>query len=153
MVEISMPIVWLLIAVVLGVIEAVTVSLVSIWFAIGALVAIIPAYFGVPIWGQILVFLAASAIAFAFTKRFFKDVVKVKKQPTNFDSLIGTDGIVTTEINNLDGKGKVYISGLTWSAKAADGKNIPEGAVVVARKIEGVTLVVETKELKKESEE
>ena len=153
MVEISMPIVWLLIAVLLGVIEAVTVSLVSIWFAIGALVAIIPAYFGVPIWGQILVFLAASAIAFAFTKRFFKDIVKVKKQPTNFDSLIGTDGIVTTEINNLEGNGKVYISGLTWSAKAADGKNIPEGAVVVARKIEGVKLVVETKELAKASEE
>ena len=153
MIEISMPIAWLLVAVVLGVIEAVTVSLVSIWFAIGALIAIIPAYFGVPIWGQIFVFLAASAIAFAFTKRFFKDVVKVKKQPTNFDSLIGTDGIVTVEINNLEGTGKVYISGLTWSAKSADGKNIPEGAVVVARKIEGVTLVVETKEFAKASEE
>ena len=76
MIEISMPIVWLFIAVVLGVIEAVTVSLVSIWFAIGALVAIIPAYFGVPVWGQILVFLAASAIAFAFTKRFFNNLHK-----------------------------------------------------------------------------
>ena len=153
MFEIPMPFVWLLIAVVLGVIEAVTVSLVSIWFAIGALVAIIPAYFGVPVWGQILVFLAVSAIAFAFTKRFFKDIVKVKKQPTNSDSLIGTDGIVTAEINNLEGTGKVYISGLTWSAKAFDGKNIPEGAVVTARKIEGATLIVETKELAEASKE
>ena len=148
MFEISMPFVWLILAVILGVVEAVTVSLISIWFAVGALAAIIPAYFGVPFWGQILVFLAVSAISFAFTKRFFKDIVKVKKQPTNSDSLIGTEGIVTAEINNLKGEGKVYISGLTWSAKSADNSVIPEGAVVIAKKIEGVTLFVEIKELK-----
>ncbi|MBP1574258.1 MAG: NfeD family protein [Oscillospiraceae bacterium] len=153
MFEIPMPFVWLIIAVVLGVIEAVTVSLISVWFAIGALAAIIPAYFEVPLWGQILVFLAVSAIAFAFTKRFFKDVVKVKKQPTNSDSLIGTDGIVTAEINNLEGVGKVYISGLTWSAKSKNGEKIPEGAVVTVYKIEGATLIVEVKNLAKASEE
>ncbi|MBR2639768.1 MAG: NfeD family protein, partial [Oscillospiraceae bacterium] len=71
MFEIPMPFVWLIIAVILGVIEAVTVSLISVWFAVGAIAAIIPAYFGVPLWGQILVFLAVSAVAFAFTKRFF----------------------------------------------------------------------------------
>ena len=142
-----MPFVWLVVAVILGVIEAVTVSLISVWFAIGALAAIIPAYFGVPVWGQILVFLAVSAVAFAFTKRFFKDVVKVKKQPTNSASLIGSDGIVTTEINNLEGSGKVFISGLTWSARSEDGNNIPEGAVVTVFRIEGVTLVVKAKEI------
>lgn len=151
--EIQMTLVWLVIAVVLGVIEAVTVSLISVWFAVGALAAIIPAYFGVPIWGQIIVFLAVSAIAFAFTKRFFKDVVKVKKQPTNADSLIGNDGIVTAEINNLAGEGKVYISGLTWSAKSENGENISEGEVVTVDRIEGATLVVEIKELVKTSEE
>ena len=153
MFEIPMPFIWLIIAVVLGVIEAVTVSLISVWFAIGALAAIIPAYFEVPLWGQILVFLAVSAIAFAFTKRFFKDVVKVKKQPTNSDSLIGTDGIVTAEINNLEGTGKIYISGLTWSAKSKNGEKIPEGAVVTVYKIEGATLIVEVKNLAEASEE
>lgn len=148
-----MPFIWLIVAVILGIMEAVTVSLISVWFAIGALAAIIPAYFGVPLWGQILVFLAVSAIAFAFTKRFFKDVVKVKKQPTNSDSLIGTDGIVTAEINNLEGAGKVYISGLTWSARSKNGETIPEGAVATVDKIEGATLVVEVKELAKASEE
>lgn len=148
-----MPFIWLIVAVILGIMEAVTVSLISVWFAIGALAAIIPAYFGVPLWGQILVFLAVSAIAFAFTKRFFKDVVKVKKQPTNSDGLIGTDGIVTAEINNLEGAGKVYISGLTWSARSKNGETIPEGAVVTVDKIEGATLVVEVKELAKASEE
>lgn len=151
--EIPMPFVWLIIAVVLGIIEAATVSLVSVWFAVGALAAIIPAYFGAPLWGQILVFLAVSAISFAFTRRFFKDVVKVKKQPTNVDSLIGTDGIVTAEINNLEGGGKVYISGLTWSAKSDDGFIISDGEVVTVKRIEGVTLIVEPKELAKNYEE
>lgn len=145
--EINMAFVWIVLAVVLGIIEAATVSLVSIWFAIGAIVAIIPAYFGAPIWVQILVFLVVSAVCFVFTKRFFKDVIKVKKQPTNADGLIGEDGIVTAEIDNLSGEGKVFISGLTWSARSSNGENIPEGAVVTVRKIEGVTLIVKVKEL------
>ena len=148
--EINMAFVWIALAVVLGIIEAATVSLISVWFAIGAVVAIIPAFFGAPIWAQVLVFLAASAICFAFTRRFFKDVIRVKKQPTNVDGLIGTDGIVTAEISNLSGNGKVFISGLTWSAKSADGCDIPEGAVVTVLKIEGVTLVVKAKNLSKE---
>lgn len=145
--EINMAFVWIVLAVVLGIIEAATVSLLSIWFAVGAIVAIIPAYFGAPIWVQILVFLVVSAICFVFTKRFFKDVIKVKKQPTNADGLIGEDGIVTAEIDNLSGEGKVFISGLTWSARSSNGENIPEGAVVTVRKIEGVTLIVKIKEL------
>lgn len=152
MFEIPMPFFWLILAVVLGVIEALTVSLISVWFAVGALAAIIPAYLNVPVWGQILVFLAVSAIAFAFTKRFFKDVIKVKKQPTNSDSLIGTDGIVTSEVNNLEGAGKVFISGLTWSARSDDGENIPEGAVVSVLKIEGATLIVRIKNLAEASD-
>ena len=145
--EINMAFIWIVLAVVLGIIEAATVSLVSIWFAVGAIVAIIPAYFGAPIWVQILVFLVVSAVCFVFTKRFFKDVIKVKKQPTNADGLIGEDGIVTAEIDNLSGEGKVFISGLTWSARSSNGENIPEGAVVTVRKIEGVTLIVKIKEL------
>ena len=148
--EINMAFVWIVIALALGIIEAATVSLVSIWFAVGAVVAILPAYFGAPIWLQVLVFLAVSAVCFAFTRKFFKDVIKVKKQPTNVDGLIGEDGIVTAEINNLEGTGKVFISGLTWSAKSFDGESIPEGSVVTVKKIEGVTLIVKTKELKKD---
>ena len=153
MFEIPMPFIWLIVAVVLGVIEAITVSLISVWFAVGALAAIVPAYFGAPFWVQIFVFLAVSTISFAFTKRFFKDVVKVKKQPTNADSILGTDGIVTSEINNLEGVGKVYISGLTWSARSENGEKIFEGAVVTAKRIEGATLVVEIKELAKVSKD
>lgn len=134
--------VWLGIAVVLGILEAATVALVSVWFAVGALAAMIPAYFGAPIWAQILVFLVISAVCLALTRSFFKDVVKIKKQPTNSDSLIGTTGVVSSKIENLRGSGKVYISGLTWSAKTADGSEAEEGDVVTIERIEGATLYV-----------
>ena len=148
--EINMAFVWIALAIILGIAEAATVSLISVWFAVGAVVAIIPAFFGAPIWAQVLVFLAASALCFAFTRKFFKDIIKVKKQATNVDVLIGTDGVVTAEINNLNGNGKVFISGLTWSAKSFDGSEISEGAVVTVLKIEGVTLVVKIKNLNEE---
>lgn len=141
-----MALIWLGIAVLLGMIEASTVALVSIWFAIGAVAAMIPAYFSAPFWVQILIFLAVSALCFAFTRTFFKDVMKVRKQATNADSLIGEEGVVTTTINNLEGEGKVYISGLTWSAKSIDGKEISETKIVEVKEIRGVTLIVEEKE-------
>lgn len=134
--------VWLGIAVVLGILEAATVALVSVWFAVGALAAMIPAYFGAPIWAQILVFLGISAVCLALTRSFFKDVVKIKKQPTNSDSLIGSAGVVSSKIENLRGGGKVYISGLTWSAKTVDGSEAEEGDVVTIERIEGATLYV-----------
>lgn len=142
----TMALIWLGIAVLLGMIEASTVALVSIWFAIGAVAAMIPAYFSAPFWVQILIFLVVSALCFAFTRTFFKDVMKVRKQATNADSLIGEEGVVTTTINNLEGEGKVYISGLTWSAKSIDGKEISETKIVEVKEIRGVTLIVEEKE-------
>jgi len=138
---------WLGIAVFLGILEAATVALISLWFAIGALAAMIPAYFGAPVWVQILVFLVVSAVCLAFTRTFFKDVVKTKKQPTNTDRLIGADGVVSSKIDNLQGTGKVYISGLTWSARTVDGSEAEEGDVVTVEKIEGATLYV-TKHVK-----
>jgi len=139
--------VWLGIAVFLGILEAVTVALISLWFAIGALAAMIPAYFGAPLWVQILVFLVVSAVCLAFTRTFFKDVVKTKKQPTNSDRLIGSDGVVSSKIDNLQGTGKVYISGLTWSARTIDGSDQSVRILVTVEKIEGATLYV-TKRMK-----
>ena len=142
----TMAIIWLGIAIILGMIEASTVALVSIWFAVGAVAAMIPAYFSAPFWVQILIFLVVSALCFAFTRTFFQDVMKVKKQATNADGLIGQEGVVTAAIHNLADEGKVYISGLTWSAKSADGKEIPETKIVIVKEIRGVTLIVEEKE-------
>ena len=141
----TMVIVWLVIAVVLGIFEAATVALVSIWFAIGAVAAMVPAYFNAPFWVQILVFILVSALCFVFTRPFFKKIIRVNKQPTNVDRLVGQEGVATDDIENIECRGKVFISGLTWSARSETGELIPQGAVVTVKKIEGATLVVERK--------
>ena len=140
-----MVFVWLVIAVVLGIFEAATVALVSIWFAIGAVAAMVPAYFNAPFWVQILVFILVSALCFVFTRPFFKKIIRVNKQPTNVDRLVGQEGVATDDIENIECRGKVFISGLTWSARSETGELIPQGAGVTVKKIEGATLVVERK--------
>ena len=141
----TMVFVWLVIAVVLGIFEAATVALVSIWFAIGAVAAMVPAYFNAPFWVQILVFILVSALCFVFTRPFFKKIIRVNKQPTNGDRLVGQEGVATDDIENIECRGKVFISGLTWSARSETGELIPQGAVVTVKKIEGATLVVKRK--------
>ena len=141
----TMVFVWLVIAVGLGIFEAATVALVSIWFAIGAVAAMVPAYFNAPFWVQILVFILVSALCFVFTRPFFKKIIRVNKQPTNVDRLVGQEGVATDDIENIECRGKVFISGLTWSARSETGELIPQGAVVTVKKIEGATLVVERK--------
>ena len=141
----TMVFVWLVIAVVLGIFEAATVALVSIWFAIGAVAAMVPAYFNAPFWVQILVFILVSALCFVFTRPFFKKIIRVNKQPTNVDRLVGQEGVATDDIENIECRGKVFISGLTWSPRSETGELIPQGAVVTVKKIEGATLVVERK--------
>lgn len=145
----TMVFVWLVIAVVLGIFEAATVALVSIWFAIGAVAAMVPAYFNAPFWVQILVFILVSALCFVFTRPFFKKIIRVNKQPTNVDRLVGQEGVATDDIENIECRGKVFISGLTWSARSETGELIPQGAVVTVKKIEGATLVVERKILRR----
>ncbi len=137
---------WLALAVILGIAEAATVGLVAIWFAVGALAAMIPAYMQAPFWVQLLVFLVVSAATLAFTRRFLNGFLKVKKQSTNADSLIGQEGLCSQTINGLKETGKVDISGLTWTARTGDESVIEEGAVVVVDRITGATLIVHKKQ-------
>jgi len=136
---------WLALAVVLTIAEAATVGLVAIWFAIGALAAMIPAYFDAPFWLQLLVFLVVSAVCLAFTKTFAKDFLKVDKQPTNVDRLIGKEGLCSQTIDDLKETGKVDIGGLTWTARTCGDGEINQGAVVVVDRITGATLIVHEK--------
>jgi membrane protein implicated in regulation of membrane protease activity len=128
---------------VFGVAEAATVGLVAVWFAAGALAAAIPAAFGAPLWVQIAVFTAISLLSFAFTRPIALEVLKVKKTSTNADRVIGMTAVVTEEISNLQGTGRVQVNGQVWSARTLDEATAAAGEHVVVRQIVGVTLLVE----------
>lgn len=140
--EMSMTTFWIIAMVVFLVIEAVTVGIVSIWFAIGALFAMVTAMLGADLWVQITVFIIVSAVALYFTRPLVKKYVNNKVEPTNADMTIGKECRVVETIDNLSGTGAVYIDGKTWTARSVDEEIIREGQLVKAERIEGVKLIV-----------
>lgn len=137
--------VWLGLAVIFGVIEALTVGLTTIWFAAGALCAMVMAILGLGIPLQIAVFFVVSIVLVATTRKIFVNKLKTGSQKTNVETLIGQEGRVTSVIIPLN-SGRVEVKGQDWAAVAV-GQNdlIPEGTVVVVKAIDGVKLVVDVK--------
>lgn len=140
-------VIWLIILVVLVVIEIFTLGLTTIWFAGGALVAIIVAALGGPIWLQVLAAIIVSAVLLFFTRPVAVKYFNRDRERTNAESLVGRQAIVISEINNLQGIGQVTINGMEWTARTiADGQVIKPGEVVIIRGINGVKLLVEREE-------
>ncbi len=94
-----------------GLIEAMTLGIVSIWFAIGALVAMLVAFIIDSFMIQLLVFLTVSLILVATTRKVAMDKLKIGRIKTNIDELIGKEAMVIKDIEpymagevKLDGK-------------------------------------------------
>lgn len=141
----ELTIFWLVAVIVLGVIEAATVNLVTIWFALGALAALISSVFNGPLWLQLLLFLAVTALTLVITRPLLKKYFnKNSHKPTNADMVIGKQAVVTEAVDNVSGSGAVKCMGKDWSARSENGQAIPGGTIVTVVKIEGVKLIVKT---------
>ena len=136
-------IVWLVLLLLFSLGEAVTVGLTSIWFAAGALAALICALLGGPLWLQIVLFLAVSVLCLLAVRPLAKKFINDKVQPTNADRILGAQARVTEDIDNIQGKGAVTIGGITWSARSEGGQPIPAGSLVRILRIEGVKVFVD----------
>lgn len=135
-------IVWIVTAVVLGIIEGVTVSLVSIWMAAGALAASVTAALGGSIILQVMVFSLVSAVLLILTAPLSKKFRTQKKTETNADRLIGQEGVVIKSIDPIENKGQIKVMGQIWSASDSSGKTIDVGEKVIVEKIEGAHVLV-----------
>ncbi len=139
--------IWLVLLIAFVVIEAATAQLVTIWFAVGSLGALIVSLFTDSLPIQIAVFVIISLIAIAITRPLAKKITDAKIQATNADMYIGKEGVVTECINNVEATGVVKVSGSVWTARTEDDKTIiPEGAHIEVIRIEGVKLIVKIKE-------
>lgn len=134
---------WLCAMIVLGIMEAATVGLVCIWFAGGALAALIAAALGAPIWLQVVVFFVVSAGLLALFRPFARKFVNARVTPTNVDANIGKTAVVIEPIDNLRGTGRVKIGSVDWTARSADDSVIEKDALVRVLRIEGVKVCVE----------
>lgn len=140
---VNMAVVWLIAMGVFLIVEGIVPGLVSIWFAIGALAALLAAMLRAPFWLQIAWFLLVSVAALALTRPLAKKYVNARTQPTNADRILGKECVVREPIDNLQGTGAVAVDGKVWTARMEeDEQTAARGEVVVARRIEGVKLIV-----------
>lgn len=135
-------IVWLVLLVVFLVVEASTVTIVSLWFAAGALAALIASLLGAAAWLQVLLFLAVSVILIIALRPIVRKFVHPKLTATNVDSVIGSTGLVTASIENVSATGQVKLGAMVWTARSTSGAPIPEGTLVRVDRIEGVKVFV-----------
>ena len=135
-------IIWLLLVVAFLIAEAATVTVISLWFAAGALAAMATALLGGSVWLQAGVFLVVSAIALTALRPLVRKYLTPKLTATNVDSVIGSVGIVTTGIDNVAAAGQVKLNGMEWTARSSSGDVIPAGTQVTVERIEGVKVFV-----------
>lgn len=134
-----MSFIWMVIFLILIFLELITINMVSIWFAIGALASFIISFWVSNVTIQITMFMVVSIISLLLTKKFVKKVRGGKMEPTNLDRVIGKIGIVTEEITKLE-PGEVKVDGKKWSAIST--KKIKVGSKVEILSIDGVKLNV-----------
>ena len=135
-------IVWLIGMIVFLMVEASAVTLVSIWFAVGALAALISALFGAELWLQIVLFFAVSILALASLRPLLRKYFVPKLTPTNVDSVVGSTGLVIVDIDNITAQGQVKLGGMEWTARSTSGEPIPTGTQIKVDKVEGVKVFV-----------
>lgn len=133
---------WLGVMAVSAFVEAATLTLVSIWFAAGALAATFAAYAGASLTVQLILFVGASIAACVAVRPLARRFVAPNVVPTNADRLLGAEARVTEEIDNAAPSGAVYVDGKTWTARSSGGERIPAGELVEIERMEGVKLIV-----------
>lgn len=140
--------IWLGIMVVFLIMEANTVSLVSIWFAAGSLAALIASLFHAPLWLQLTLFLVIAAAFLACLRPLVRKYIKPRIVRTNTDALLDSQGYVTEDIDNIAAHGQVKLGSMEWTARSTTGAVIPKGTLVKVDKIEGVKAFVTPVEMK-----
>ena len=134
--------IWLGLMVLFLAVEAATVTMVSLWFAGGALAALAVSLLGGGYLLQMAAFLVVSAGLLALLRPLARKHFTPKLTKTNVDSVIGTQGYVTSDIDNVAATGTVKLGAMEWTARSATGEKISTGTLVKVEKIEGVKAFV-----------
>lgn len=136
---------WVVLLIAFGVLEAMTASLVSIWFCAAALIALIASAFGASLALQIAVFTVISLLCIALVRPLAKKLIKPGgTERTNSDRILGEQAVVIEAICNLRATGQIRVKGVQWTARSEQEEEIPEGAEVRVLRIEGVKAIVTT---------
>jgi len=140
-------ILWLVLMVVFILIEVSTVSMVSIWFAGGALTALIANLCKAQLWLQVVLFAVVSAALLLALRPLARKYFTPRLTKTNVDAVVGTEGLVIQRIDNLNATGSVKLGGVEWSARSTSGEVLEEGVRIRVDRVEGVKVFVTSVEV------
>ncbi len=124
------------------ILEASTAAVVSIWFAGGALVALVASILGASIKMQIFLFLLVSVLLVVLLRKVAFKALKGKKAKTNLDRIVGSEVVIIEEVNNRLRTGSATVGDVEWKVKSENGEIIPKDEAAEVVGIEGVRLVV-----------
>ena len=133
---------WFALLIAFVIAEAATVSMVSAWFAAGALAALVAALLGAKLWLQIVLFLTVSAVALALLRPIAKKYFTPRLTNTNVDALVGKTCLCVTAVDNMAAVGQVKIGDVEWTARSTTGEAISVGTQVRIDRVEGVKVYV-----------
>jgi membrane protein implicated in regulation of membrane protease activity len=134
---------WLVVLIVCMVAEIATVGLTTIWFAGGAVVAMIAYGLHAPVAVQIVLFFAVSVVLLLFTRPLAVKYINKNRYKSNYEGTIGKRVRVLEEVNNLLETGKVLLDGMEWTARMEDASVVlkkEEEAIVT--QVQGVKLIL-----------
>jgi membrane protein implicated in regulation of membrane protease activity len=138
---IQMHWIWVALVIIFSIIEAITLGLATIWFAISAFVMVFLSFLKIPLEVQIFIFLLISGVLLFFTRPIAVKKLKTGKVKTNVDSLVGMHALVTKKISEFE-RGEVKLNGQFWTARSEDSSEIDEGTKCEVVRIEGVQAIV-----------
>lgn len=141
-VEVTIMVIWAIIAIAAIVIEFETANLVSIWFAAGAISGIICSLLHQKVWIQIIAFVVVSAIFILCTRPLVKKISDNQTILTNADRFIGMTALVTKTIKEGE-KGEIKVEFQSWPAVSKTSEELCVGEKVVISNIEGNKMIVE----------
>lgn len=141
--------VWAALTVVFIIVEAVTVQLLTIWFAVGSVAALVASLLGATTVWQCIIFIIVSLLILVLTRPYVKKMIENRTEPTNADRCIGKEAVVSEKIDNRAGQGQVKIAGITWTARSEDDSVIDVDEIVKVERIDGVKVIVS--KIKKET--
>ena len=130
---------WFVLGLVLALAEIFTAGFFLLWFAVGAFLASLLAWLGMPQGVQVGAFLASSFLLLVFSRTVFRSILfrSHGSVATNVEALKGRNGIVLKVIEGSLKPGSVKIGGEVWSAVCEDGSRIAEGSKVEVLEIVG----------------
>ena len=133
---------WIILLIASVVVEVMTAtSLVSIWFALGALAGLIANQLNLTFFWQVFFFFAVSLISLLALRPIATKYLRGNIVPTNADRLIGMQTTLLKE-TKMDQYGEVKINGITWNAVSVDNAHISEGSIVCIVALSGSKLII-----------